>query len=291
MQLTRRLFLQITGGSLLAGGLLPDQFPALDGLRLAGRALRHAPVLASPGSPVVMRCLWPDSVTVLEGVAEDWFRVRGGVVARRDLQPMPPYTPEAVRPPQTLPALMSVIAPVAPVRAWAAGDAPLVARIGYGGVAQVVDALPDEAGGWYALRDEAAPAEAVLGWTPAVRWSRPPALSDSPLAGDDLALALDRGRAEARLMRRGTILARFPAAFGPQQRTGQHRLADKHPCAVVGGQVGAGWVLGWPGGRLYGAHWHHDLGGPGVDAGWAVAPWAAQWLYASLRVGAAVIVV
>ncbi|MBN2470964.1 MAG: L,D-transpeptidase [Anaerolineae bacterium] len=290
MQMTRRLFLQVTGGGMLTGGLLPGGFPALERLPLAGRVLRQTPVCQGVESPVIMRNLWPDSTVPLEGAVGDWYRVRDGVVAKRDLQPMLPYDPAGVTVPDALPGVMTVVAPAAPVRAWAAGDAPLVARVGYGGAGLVLDALPDGESGWYAIRDETAPGGAVLGWTPAARWSVP-GVAPVTRIPEEARLVLDSRRAEARLMHDGRVLARFPAAVAPAQRAGQYRLTHKRPCGPVGKQVGASWLLDWPGGVLYGAHWHHDLGGPGLDEGWGVAPWAARWLYESLPVGTAINVV
>ena len=55
---------------------------------------------------------------------------------------------------------------LAVVRAYCAADAPIVARIGHGGVLRVIDYLPpgqSDGIGWYGVADDES--SALLGWT------------------------------------------------------------------------------------------------------------------------------
>src|SRR5690554_8060943 len=75
-------------------------------------------------------------------------------------------------PPQSIASSQSpfwgeVIAPIAPIRQYCSADAPLVTRIGHGGVAQIVDYLPGEPHGWYGIGNQNGQ---VAGWTQAIYW-------------------------------------------------------------------------------------------------------------------------
>lgn len=288
MQISRRSFLHITGASLLSAGLFSDNLlhaapAALE--PVVGRVLAPVPVLMADGR--VLRHLWPDSMVRIAGTAGDHYRLSGGKVLRRMVQPMLAYRPEAALVPEAMPAPVTVVAPVAPIRAWAALDAPLVARVGYGGVLLAVDALSDDTGMWYAVC-EATAADTIIGWTPGHRWSavatgKTPAVRDSQLLLDCTGYTVS-------LQSHGQTVARFPAAVGPDVVSGQWTIEQRSAGGMVAGQHGAAWRLGWLGGVLYGAHWHHDQGGPGDDEGWGVAPWAARWLYQRVTAGMQVVI-
>ena len=156
---------------MLAATLPLDVIPAVavpEALR--GRALTAAVVHSRPddAAPVVGR-LWPDVTTAIRESCDGWYAVEGGYVRRQDVQPMVAYAPGAGDVPALLPVWGQVIAPVMPIRAWASGRAPLVTRIGYGGVLFLRDTLVDDRGlRWYGVAvDES---DRLLGWTAAPGW-------------------------------------------------------------------------------------------------------------------------
>ncbi len=287
MTLSRRTFLKVSGATLLAAALPFDlPAPASGADAIVGRALRSAPVYPRRDERVpVIRHLWPDEVTPILGRSEGWYAVPGGFTRQVDLQPMLPYDPARVAPAAALPAWLVVSAPVAPVRAWASGAAPLVTRVGYGGALCAVDRLQDGQDAlWYAVattRDGE-----PLGWTPALRWSAvrvagPPAVGGRALHLDPVRARLSAWEGQRRVLRAPTVV--------PQDvRHGTFRLTGRQPTwpGSVAGNHGAAWVLRGVGVALYGAHWHNAFGGPGPAPGWEVSPWVARWLFAWLPDGA-----
>jgi len=295
VQLTRRAFLSLSGVTLLATALPVDGLDVRSSLPepVTGRALRAAAVRSAPAAAApVIRRLWPDSVTPLLGLDGDWYAVPGGYVHRHDLQPMlSAGAGESVQP-SALPAWATVTAPVAPVRQWAAGGAPLVARVGHGGVLAVVDALPGDDGGWYAVSESLGVSS--LGWTPAARWSA--SAEPAPArTGRVRQLILDRAGAQILAREDGREVLRLPVAVPPEAQAGWFGpdavdLAHR-PAALIGDYHGAAWVLEGGSLRIYGAYWHHRFGEAGQGPGWEVAPWAARWLYGWLPAGAPLVVV
>ncbi len=290
--LSRRAFLSLSGMTLLAATLPFDGLDArlalpepVEGRALGVVAVRSAPDAAAP----VVRHLWPDSTALLLGFDGDWYTVPDGYVHRHDLQPMLLSGTESPAQAAVLPGWATVVAPVAPVRAWAAGSAPLVTRIGHGGVLAVVDALPGEDGGWYAVSESLA--GTPLGWTPASRWG----LCAEPEPGRaDLRRSLVLDRPGARIIARedGRDLLHLSAAVprGGLSIPVQSGLI-RQPAARIGDYYGAAWCLSSGGLLIYGAYWHHHFGQIGEGPGWELAPWAARWLYGWLPPDAPIIVV
>lgn len=234
--------------------------------------------------------LWPDSAVPIQGRHAGWYAVAGGFVRRHELQPMLPYHPESALKPSHLPMPIGVIAPVAPVRRWASAGAPLLARVGYGGVLWAVDSLPDAGeGSWYAV--SRVPDGPLLGWTPAPRWSsealdRPEHDSLPPRT-----LTLDRARGILRAQEDGQEVLSAPAAAPVGAMRGVWPLSGASPTLTAGGWPGAAWGLRSDGPSLYGVHWHHQLEGVSEGPGWEVSPWVARWLYGWLPDGAPISVV
>ncbi len=79
---------------------------------------------------------------------------------------------------------IEVVAPVAAVRQWCAPDAPLVTRIGHGGIVRVIDRLPGDTL-WYGIASETGD---LLGWSQAAHW-KPVIIAQSP-AGDKTLVCL-----------------------------------------------------------------------------------------------------
>lgn len=280
LQLTRRAFLSLSGVTLLAAALpvegLDGPLPEL----VIGRALKAAAVRSAPdaAAPVVRR-LWPDSTTSLLGREGNWYTVPEGYIHRYDIQPMLSQPSGILTKPAVLPVWATVVAAVAPVRRWASAAAPLVTRVGHGGVLAVVDALPGDDGGWYAISER--PDSAPLGWTPATRWGIC-AEPEPARTTQARRLLLDRACAAIIAQEDGRDVLRLPAAVPPgisAGRLGTDGGLLRQPSARIGPWYGAAWALTGNSLLLYGAYWHHRFGEAGERAGWEVAPWAARWLY------------
>ncbi len=177
---TRRQFLSIMGVASAGAYFLPDFFQNSTPTRFQGRALKAALVYASPhpASPIRSR-LWPDSITTILDLNDGWYHISEGFVQRESLQPMAPFEPVFPLSIPPAPFWAEVNGPVASVRTFCAANAPLVTRIGHGGVAQVIDFLPGEPFGWYAVGDERGE---LTGWSQAAVWqaiTSEPKLSES----------------------------------------------------------------------------------------------------------------
>lgn len=304
MSLSRRHFLKLAGIALLAPTtkqFIPFEIaqPAYEFPAVMGRTLTAAPVYAMPDGAVHRR-LFPDTVVSLLDSAGDWYRAAGGYVRRADVQPMQPR-PTLIAPPAP-PFWAEVGAAVAVVRAWCAADAPLVARVGHGGVLRVVDALTLNDDRWYALADAA---DAPLGWALASAWDAltpplPLSLSNFVRAarGEEIApLSLNLGRGSEgvrgitldRAARTVTAYAgdravlRAPALVGDAVVAGEYpltaqQISARHQAEHVE-YHGTPWITVFGEIRLMGAYWHHRFGAvmPGYDV--QVAPAAARWLY------------
>src|ERR1043166_792059 len=115
--------------------LLRLDVPSADGF--SGRAFHLTDVYALSDEPgAVVGQLLPDSVTAVRAVNEDlrWYQLSdsSGYVRSAAIQPILPYTrPEIV---ETVGDgfWAEMIAPVSDIHEWCAGQAPIVARLGYG---------------------------------------------------------------------------------------------------------------------------------------------------------------
>jgi hypothetical protein len=177
LPITRRRFLQLTGLTLIGGTLRSLKIlPIFDSPSLAepvpqmARTLYPLPVYEAPQVDAqLMTYLWPDSMVEVLGETRDWYAIPDGFVAHAGLQLMKPYFPTTSTQLPDCPFQAEVAAPVAPVRAWCAADAPLVSRMDHGITARIIDGLPHEnnSGVWYAVEGENG---TILGWSQAVFW-------------------------------------------------------------------------------------------------------------------------
>lgn len=300
-QFSRRQFLHLAGVTLLAAHLpgfaaLAEAAASAPAVAVQqGRTLLPASVHARPSADAaVVGRLWPDSIVPLADASAGWYRTAGGFVERGAVQPVARRSPTEAAPAPAPPFWAEVAGPVAAVRRWCAADAPLVARIGHGGTAQVVAAPPPGAAGgppWYGLADGAG---ALLGWTQTAQWRpvRPEA------EGEGAALRLEIARRDSQL----TVFVgerpalRAPVAAGARLEPGRYPLRRARvagpPLALVeygdGALYGAPWQLDLGGQYwLTGAYWHNRFGGwaPGPDV--QVPPFLARWLYAQTGPGSA----
>lgn len=278
--ISRRTFLGWCGAAALASTLpidlgLPDAPQVVEARVLTAASLYRQPAV---GTEVVGR-LWPDSVLRVREAAGDWYATGAGYLRREDAQPMLPLAGVA---PLVGCGWVCVNAPVAPLRAWAAADAPLVGRVGYGGVMAASDRLVG-IGDWLGVAPQ--PGSEPLGWTSADRWA---VVDVPPVPQAEAArrgLRLDRVAGIVLALEGEGAVLRLPAAPPAGLEAGRYRLEGRAPSGAAL-PPGAAWVLRAGPVRLYGAHWHNRFGRAGTGAGWEVHPALARWLYGWLPEGA-----
>ncbi len=290
---SRRSFLQLVGASLAASVLRPNSLllASAGDEAYQGRALGALPIYATRNATTnAVARLWPDSITAIFDSDDEWYQVHGGWVRREGLQPMLPYDVGAYRFVNTKTFWAEVAAPVAPVRAFCAADAPLVTRIGHGGVSQVIDALPGEPNGWYGIADQNG---GLLGWTQGVFWR---AVDVEINSGDDHMLHLDRKHGLMRAYAGKQPILEVPFSAGAGLQAGNFTTQR----GAIGGlqwqdnkrHEGVSWqTLFGDGQTLAGIYWHNRFG-QAVQGGPAVqtTPLLARWLYGWLGEDAHVIV-
>ena len=290
--LSRRSFLQLVGASLAATTLRPTPLLVAAQTEIyQGRAFSALPIYETRNrltQPIAH--LWPDGVTTILDSDDDWYHISGGWVRREGLQPMLPYDSSAYRFVQDVPSWAEVAASVAPVRAYCSADAPLVTRIGHGGVSQVIDTLPDEPNGWYGIADQSGK---LLGWTQSVFW-RPVEVEIK--AGNDHVLHVDRKRGLITAYEGTRKILEAPFSDGAGLQSGE--FTTRH--GAIGGlqwqankpYEGVGWqTLFGDGQMIAGVYWHNRFGhavgdGPEVQT----TPLLARWLYGWLGENAQIVV-
>lgn len=270
---TRRDFLRLSGITIMGLHLAPARLTASPPA-LQGRALIAAPVHAGPHLSTSIRAhLWPDSITQISGQHGDWYQVDRGYVQRQHLQPLEPLPAHAT----TLepPFWAQVSGTVAVVRQWCAAEAPLIARIGHGGTARVVDFL---APGWYGLRDTHG---TWLGWTPAAPWQPVTTMPEAPPINR---LVLDRATYTLTAYQDDREILLTPTATGGSLPVGRYQITSRHVSGTAHADttthLGAPWQLEIEAlGQLSGVYWHNRFGdnvpGPAVQ----IVPCIARWLY------------
>jgi hypothetical protein len=277
-ELSRRAFLKTLGIGLAAsaapwGALqaLEAAVAPLDAQALLGRALEAAPVVDGAGRAA--RTLFPDEIVPIAPAGDGWYAVKGGRVRRTSLQPISAEAGWAAFP--TAGDVAQVSAPYALARGWCAADAPVQARIGWGGTALVADGLALGDAQWLGLRfDEAG---SVL-WSPADAWRK----ADMPDEGADGVLVIERRARTAALVTEGRALWRTPVVLPRAVPAGEYALRGRSPVARAS-EPGAPWELDYGAWRIYGAYWHNRFG---EAQGWAgteaveVSVLAARALYA-----------
>lgn len=282
MMLTRRTFLQLVGTTVAATTLRPltGLAAAVDAETSFGRAFAAVPVYATPDAnqPAVGR-LWPDSkVSIVDG-AGDWYRLSNGWVRREGIQPMLPYDADDYIFHVQAPFWAEVAAAAASVRAYCSADAPLVTRVGHGGVMQVIDALPGEPNGWYGVADENG---TLMGWTQGVFW-RPVTAADASSEGRTL--RFDRSTFLMSAFERDELILQSPFSSGEALKAGQAQAIR----GAIGGRnlsgyAGVPWEMKFGQNPvIVGAYWHNQFGqavrdGAAIQLTPLLARWAYGWL-------------
>ncbi len=241
-----------------------------------GRALSVLNVLRQPRpTAAVVGQHWPDSMLPIRRAVGEYFEIPGGYVPQTDLQPMVITSAALLPESAVLPFWAEVRGAVSAVRAYAAADAPLRARIGHGGVLQVVERLPGEPM-WYGLADASGER---LGWAQASAWS--PVVTQTARTG--AALLLDTRRYQWRLEQDGQVLGGGMFAGGRALVRGQYRVEQRTPASTEGAYAGAAWRLTFgAGASLVGAYWHNRFGQGGATETVQLPPAQACWCYECL---------
>lgn len=277
--LSRRHFLQLAGIAIAASRLpslasaTPSHAPAPALHTTYGRALATIPVYAAPSvdAPVLQR-LWSDTVVPIVETEGGWYRLPQGYTPREGLQPMM----TAVRSAETAapPFWGTVAGAVAVVRAYCAANAPVVTRVGHGGVLRVVDMLSDAKTDWYAVADDEN--SALLGWVVAS--------VVAPLIVDDaaptLTLAVDAAAFRLDVYDGDLLVLTAPAAVGQALARGTYPVTTRSVAAAPQqGLHGVPYAFGFGDNMLTGAYWHNRFGAPSPGATLQITPPLAQWLY------------
>jgi hypothetical protein len=289
LTISRRQFFQMTGVAILSTVIPLPNFPAK--AAPYGRTLIAAPVRHKPHeTAAVKQQHWPDSILALAATNGYWHRTEQGYIARSHVQPM--MIDPAAQPTsriQTFPAWAEVSAAVAAVRQWCAPDAPLVTRIGHGGVAHVVDYLPGEID-WYGI---AANSGDLLGWSPAVRWQP---ITEAIATRLPLKMVISQTSQRMNVSVEGKSLWEANISTGQSLQAGIYHI--ERDCAgglcCAASQVayhGAAWPLYFSDqAAITGVYWHNQFGesvpGPAVQ----ITPYLARWLYAHCGMGSSVII-
>lgn len=290
MMLSRRYFLQLVGASVASTALHPISrlMAVVNDQPYKGRALSPLSVYGTPhttSTPIAR--LWPDSVTAIIHQQDEWYQIPSGWVRREGVQPMLPYDPQTYVFNAAAPFWAEVAAPVAPIRAYCAADAPLVTRVGYGGVLRVIDALPGEPNGWYGVAD--AQGE-LMGWTQGVFW-RPVAIETENEEGRTLHINQRHHLMSA--YEGDNLVLEVPFSSGRALNAGTFQaLRGAVGGETVSGYQGVPWQTVFGDGQtIAGAYWHNGFG-QAVEGGPAIqlTPLLARWVYGWLGDDAHIVV-
>ncbi len=276
---SRRQFLKLAGIALVGTQIDPARLfhaaPQNVPLTHMGRALFAAPIHSAPNAPVIAH-LWPDSVTPIHASKGLWYKVPQGYVLKTALQPMAlDETPAQIEKPIFW---AEVAGPVAAIRQWCAADAPFVTRIGHGGVAQIIDFLPDKTTSWYGIAAENGD---LLGWSQTIHWRR---VSSEKTPVSPLRLEIDQQQQTLTVYQDRIAALTTPISIGQALVPGTYPLQRGQMGSVVNHEFhGVPWQIRIGADyNLNGVYWHNQFGtarpGPAVQ----VTPILARWLYQNM---------
>ncbi len=244
--------------------------------RFTGARWRRAPIYAAPdlASPITAQ-RWSDSLAPILDTQGGWYRLAEGYTPREHWQPL--IVPAQSRTaPDTPPYWGEVSGALAIVHTYCAADAPIVARIGHGGVLRVIDYLPGSTSGeigWYGVADdETSP---LLGWTQAAGWS--PVRVESAMPTLTLRINQSTQRLEAYVGDRRRLSA--PISTGRSLDPGVYPITQRRVGAAPK-PLGTAWQLDFgKDQQICGVYWHNRFGSPVPGAAVQVTPALAQWLF------------
>ena len=284
MTMSRRGFLQVAGITLAASQL--GAFAPLAALAedspVRGRVLAQVSVGG--------KALWPDSVVRILDADAERYRLADGWAPRSAIQPMF-LDASASQVWQPQPVYAEVCAPVAPVWQSASVTAPLLARIGHGGVLGVRKLLRDASGQveWVGVSHQK-----EIGWVQANRvqplWTRVRSrLLFEPFPDTRSVDRLQVSRARQILI---AFSGDEAALTTPISTTTSERLEPGRWLLESALPNGA-WtldsqLLAWPlyagqGLVLGGVHWHNAFGAPQPGPHVQLPIAVVRWLYTVLH--------
>lgn len=281
--LSRRQFLQAAGIALTAAHLprlnltSANAAPALQFEALYGRALATVPVYAAPqADATLLSHLWSDTVMPILDSGDGWYRLPDGYARREGLQPL-------LEPTQTTltdakpPFWGEVTGAIAVIRSWCAATAPMVTRVGHGGVLFVADRLTLDGIDWLGVANDAN--GALIGWSQAAAWS--PTAQDT--LSSTLTLHIDRAAQRLTAYDAAQPVLTAPVAVLPTLTTGRFSIHERS-LTLPSDRAGTPWALRFGANqRLTGAYWHNRFGSAfaaqNANSAVEVAPALARWLY------------
>ena len=291
---TRRQFLQLAGIALAGSQLSPIlsrfEAQAAEPHPFQARALEVANIHSHPDSDAaIVKRLWPDSVSPIIEPRGEWYRLADGFAPRTSLQPMKPPL-AAPLPTATIPFWAEVTAPAAPVRAYCGADAPLVTRVGHGGILQVIEFLPGEPASWYGVASEQGK---LLGWTESPRWSPLHWTQEAPTR---TTIELDTRLQRITLGEDGAPALQAPCSIGRDVLQGTYRVGERQPGRSLhtDGNLtlfGVPWRVMFSDYDIFGAYWHNRFGDRIPGRSIQVTPVMAELLYTAVRENDSIIVV
>lgn len=280
--LSRRQFLQAAGIALSAAHLprlnltSANAAPAHSFEALYGRALATVPVYAAPQANAPLSYLWSDTVVPILDSSGEWYRLPDGYARREGLQPL--LEPAQTTPTDAAPPFWGeVTGAVAVIRAWCTANAPMVTRVGHGGVLFVADRLTLDGIDWLGVANDEH--GALIGWSQAAAWSLTP--EDTLSAA--LTLHIDRAAQRLTAYDADQPVLTAPAAAQPTLSAGTFPIQERR-LTLPSERAGTPWALRFGANqRLTGAYWHNRFGSafvaPDASSAVEVAPALARWLY------------
>ncbi|MCA9908578.1 MAG: hypothetical protein KC519_08015, partial [Anaerolineae bacterium] len=253
------------------------------------RTLRPTRIYSTPDGTITQTLL-PDSVLKIKPWDRAWYVSEHGYVARHDVQPM--YITGNAHP-LSMPGLIEVRAPAAPVHMYADAASAVITRIGHGGVLYALEALPDTRGqiGWYQVANAD---QAPIGWTQATRWCAAN-MNESARIIDRI--TIERKQNLLTAFAGEDALANLVLNVGSDTSSGVYGISKRQPTVHYSNATetiyGAPWCLmvsnHLP---IMGAYWHNDFetrrrSPTQIE----LTPQAARWLYAHVAERASVEIV
>ncbi|MFP4323078.1 MAG: twin-arginine translocation signal domain-containing protein [Anaerolineales bacterium] len=277
MNLSRRDFFKLSGAALTTLGLSQfDTLPgtaqaALPSARVRILQMTHTRAMPDATSSAIARLL-PDTVHALHGISGAWAQLADGYyVPLAHLQPMVTRNaaPSGV-------GWAQVGAPFAGVRAYAAPDAPLLARLGHGAILAPDAVLKDAQGvAW-----QRAALNGQTGWVQSAHLQAVPAYEK---AAPGYARLVDN---QLQVWQGARAIGAFALVQRAQiLRPGRHIVTARQPGADLPNVPAAPWMLTTESGlHLSGVYWNAAaLPAPQNWLGLSVV--SAEWVYAALGPG------
>ncbi|MEO1667271.1 MAG: SH3 domain-containing protein [Chloroflexota bacterium] len=287
MSISRREFLQAFGISAASASLFGISVPGLE-LPTApqvvqGRVL-HNTHMAVRSSPSRLRRVWADTIISIEefnnGLESEWYRVQDGGIPRVDVQPMQPYTPQATLPTK-LPVDAEVAGAVGIIREYADANAPLIDRIGHGGVMTVLDMIENRHGAWYSVAEN----DDILGWTQAIHWRTLPDVSHTP--NHRLKVRISRADSTLSVLTRDNPLFTTTISLPQHIMPGEHTITRKlrgtvgHRAKVYRGLPYEFALSGAP--TMQAVYWHNAFGSGAPSPHIEMNTLTGKWLYENIN--------